>query len=65
MLGRGWQRQRVWGDPGPCPICGVAHTACTPQRAPTTPVPVAPPASEPRPSFTLSTYKRPKKKKQL
>lgn len=23
-------------DPGPCPVCGAAHTACTPDSGPIT-----------------------------
>lgn len=25
---------RLFGDPGPCPVCGAAHTACTANRGP-------------------------------
>lgn len=62
-------------DPGPCPICGAAHTACTASSGPITSVmtpardaaPAAPLEAErvqatlPPGSFTTGTYRGQKK----
>jgi hypothetical protein len=56
-------------DPGPCPICGAAHTACSADSGPIA-IPQLPArdahAEEPPPEpveFTTATYRgQPKKK---
>lgn len=56
-------------DPGPCPICGVPHTACTAETAAALTVPLSRPRVLDRAvtppvqavadtSFTTATYRR-------
>jgi hypothetical protein len=53
-----WRSDCSWGwaDPGPCPICGVAHTACTAETAARPAVARDP--QPPRAPFTTKDYKR-------
>jgi hypothetical protein len=67
-----WGYSRMQGDPGPCPVDGTPHTACTPESVGALTIHAARPrvldrqaatalaaaAEAARPTFTTKTYRR-------